>query len=84
MSFYDDEDDDLPDGAFTEDELAAGIQYLARGTDRGYLDDDDSEDFRPTREPSYFRTFHEAVAWAKNNPGKTIIRAPDGKGFIKK
>lgn len=54
MNYYDDDDDDddhgLPDGAFTEDELAAGIQYLARGTDRGYLDDDDLEDFRPTRE----------------------------------
>jgi len=35
-----DDDGDLPDGAFTADELAAGIQYLERGDDRGYLDDE--------------------------------------------
>ena len=84
MSFYDDEDDDLPDGAFTENELAAGIQYLARGTDRGYLDDDDLEDFRPTREPSYFKTSQEATAWAKNNPGRAFTKSPDGNGYIVK
>ncbi len=37
MSTYDDDDDGLPDAAFTEDELAAGVQHLARGHDRGYL-----------------------------------------------
>ena len=49
-NFYD-EDHGLPDGAFTEDELAAGVQHLARGHDRGYLDDhdDDFEDFEPDR-----------------------------------
>jgi hypothetical protein len=29
---YEDNDDGLPDEAFTEDELAAGVQHLARGT----------------------------------------------------
>lgn len=89
MNYYDDDDDDdddhgLPDGAFTEDELAAGIQYLARGIDRGYLDDDDLEDSRQTREPSYFKTYQEATAWAKNNPGKAFTKSPDGNGYIVK
>ena len=32
----------------------------------------------------YFETFEEATSWAKENPGKTITRAPDGNGYIEK
>ena len=44
MSTYDDDDNGLPDAAFTEDELAAGVQHLARGHDRGDLAEDLVED----------------------------------------
>ncbi|WP_090504204.1 hypothetical protein [Pseudomonas borbori] len=33
---------------------------------------------------SYFDDFSEALDWAKRNPGKSITRSPDGKGFIAK
>ncbi|MNG13418.1 hypothetical protein D3C84_970970 [compost metagenome] len=29
-----------------------------------------------------FDTFQDAIAWAKENPGKAIKRAPTGNGFI--
>jgi len=31
-----------------------------------------------------FSSFQEALAWAKSNPGKTIIRASNGAEFIEK
>lgn len=31
-----------------------------------------------------FSSFQDALVWAKANPGKTIIRSPDGVGFIEK
>ena len=30
----------------------------------------------------HFSTFREAIEWAKNNPGKSIARSPDGNGYI--
>lgn len=32
----------------------------------------------------HFDTFEKAISWAKENPGKTITRSPDGNGFIEK
>ena len=32
----------------------------------------------------YFETFSEAMDWAKQNPGQSISRSPDGNGFIAK
>lgn len=40
--------------------------------------------FKEFDEPNHFETFEDAKAWAKENPGKTIVRSPDGKGYIKK
>ena len=31
-----------------------------------------------------FSSFQDALVWAKANPGKTIVRSPDGVGFIEK
>lgn len=75
MGWYD--DGGLPDAAFTEDELAAGVQHLARGDDRSYFDDE-----YEAQEPVTFVTFQKAIAWAKNNPGRAIIRSQDGSGFV--
>ncbi|MDC9728771.1 MAG: hypothetical protein PSN04_05490, partial [Methyloprofundus sp.] len=36
------------------------------------------------KNPDFFETFQEAIAWAKSNPGKSITRAADGNGYIKK
>ena len=33
-------------------------------------------------EPLHFKTFAEAAAWAKCNPGRSVSRSPDGDGFI--
>jgi hypothetical protein len=33
MGIWDDDDGGLPDGAFTEDELAAGVQHIMRTGD---------------------------------------------------
>lgn len=32
----------------------------------------------------HFQTFEEAKRWAKNNPGKTIMRSPTNNGYIEK
>jgi len=46
---------------------------------------------RPENQPeinltnkSHFSTFEEAIMWAKNNPGKAIIRSSTGEGYIVK
>lgn len=31
-----------------------------------------------------FQTFEDAIRWAKNNPGKTIMRSPKNNGYIEK
>lgn len=35
-------------------------------------------------EQKQFKTFNEAISWAKANPGRIISRLPDGNGFITK
>ncbi len=42
------------------------------------------EDRRKTKNSKKFSSFQDALVWAKANPGKTIIRSPDGVGFIEK
>lgn len=34
--------------------------------------------------PLHFETYQEAVEWALENPGSSITRSPDGKGFVSK
>ena len=31
-----------------------------------------------------FQSFEEAIAWARNNPGRAIVRSPTGNGYIEK
>lgn len=90
----DEDDDGLPDAAFTEDELAAGVQHIVRTGDPNALSrrgssthmhepwdaaDDEFTD-RP-ESPTRFDTFAEAVAWGTVNPGRTFTRAANGRGF---
>ena len=42
------------------------------------------DEYKINKEPSYFETFQEAMAWAKNNPGQVITRAPNGQRFMLK
>lgn len=42
--------------------------------------DDESYD----NQKMWFSTFQEALAWTKSNPGKAIVRSPDGEGFVEK
>ncbi len=43
------------------------------------------EDSRKTKNSKEkFSSFQDALVSAKANPGKTIIRSPDGVGFIEK
>jgi hypothetical protein len=44
----------------------------------GFSDDE----YEAKEESSYFETFKDAMAWAKNNLGQVITRAPDGEGFV--
>ncbi|EJC0159876.1 TPA: hypothetical protein NWA23_004187 [Escherichia coli] len=53
------------------------------------IDENNSEYFREERQKAKnskkeFSSFQDALAWAKANPGKTIVRSPDGVGFIEK
>jgi ABC-type uncharacterized transport system YnjBCD substrate-binding protein len=53
------------------------------------IDDYNSEYLREERKKTQnskkeFSSFQDALAWAKANPGKTIIKSPDGVGFIEK
>ena len=43
-----------------------------------------NSDFSDSGISKCFDTFNEAMSWAKENPGKTITRSPDGKGYITK
>ena len=44
----------------------------------GFADDS----FHEKKYPDYFETFQDATAWAKCNPGRGVIRSPDGNGYI--
>lgn len=93
----DDEDDDgLPDAAFTEDELAAGVQHIVRTGDPNATSSNrrsspahmhetwnaaDDEFTDAPEEPTRFETFAQALAWSKANPGRSFARAADGWGF---
>ncbi len=53
------------------------------------IDENNSEYFREERQKAKnskkeFSSFQDALVWAKANPGKTIVRSPDGVGFIEK
>ncbi|CNI62512.1 Uncharacterised protein [Yersinia pekkanenii] len=55
----------------------------------GIIDGYNSEYLREERQKTKnskkeFSSFQDALVWAKANPGKTIIRSPDGVGFIEK
>ena len=63
--------------------FGAGADAVAiiNGYNREYLQEERRSRLNSKRE---FASFEEAVAWAKANPGKSIVRAPDGIGFIEK
>lgn len=89
------DDDDLPDVAFTEDELAAGVQHIARtgnpnATSSGRrtaswsqepIEDEGDVLLSPSPAPLRFETYALARDWAKVNLGGVIMRASDGHGF---
>lgn len=92
----DDDDDGLPDEAFTEDELAAGVQHIMRlGTEyasssrrrHGHsfsfddLDNEEEDENETNLSALRFESFAQAQAWARSNPGRTFTRAADGNGF---
>lgn len=86
----DEHDDGLPDEAFTEEELRAGVQHIMRsgGASRHTIEED--EDYASVSggtseshtQELRFNTFAEASAWAKDHPGKPFTRCPDGRGFL--
>lgn len=88
-----DDDDGLPDAAFTQDELDAGVQHIMRSgsADAGrsrYLGEEQEDESQaqpaPARSPGgvlRFATYAEAKAWAMANPGSPFSRAADGRGF---
>ncbi|WP_418319954.1 hypothetical protein [Piscinibacter sakaiensis] len=87
----DDEDDDdgLPDDAFTETELKAGVQHLMRSKPRHPSQSPHANDDRQlstgsdqTLPQMRFTTFPEAVAWSQSHPGHAFTRSPDGQGFV--
>ena len=43
-----------------------------------------ADDLHVANDPDYFETFQEAMAWAKENPGRAIARSSDGYGYIVK
>ncbi|SHO51395.1 leucine-rich repeat domain-containing protein [Desulfopila aestuarii] len=72
----------FPNEAFTEDEIAAGIHHAVRD---GYFPGDKEQISKEAvKQQLYFTTFKEATEWAKNNPGKAIVRSPNGRGFVEK
>lgn len=95
-SWNDEGDDGLPDAAFTEDELAAGVQHIMRtgnpNATSSYSpkppawvhepsDVEDDESVERPDEPTRFESFAQALAWAQANPGRSFTRAVDGRGF---
>lgn len=93
--FDDDDDDGLPDAAFTQGELDAGVQHIMRSKRADAFQirrsthnlDEDRRESLSTQLPSdtlKFATFAHAQAWAKANPGCVFSRATDGEGFVGK
>lgn len=91
------EDGGLPDAAFTDDELEAGVQHLMRGTSgkSKYADLDEVpsyerrssgtvEELTPGPTPLYFATFRGASEWSRASSGAPFTRAADGQGFTPK
>jgi hypothetical protein len=88
---WDEDDEGLPDAAFTETELAAGVQHIMRTGDPSATSSNrrisanrdgdpfiaDSYEIQPLR----FETFAQARAWAQANPGGTFKRTGDGQAF---
>lgn len=89
------DDEDLPDAAFTENELTAGVQHVLRTGDPNATssyhrksshvhessDAVDDEFTDKPDEPTRFETFAVALDWAKANPGRSFSRVPSGRGF---
>lgn len=59
----------------------ANFDAIINGYNREYLQEVGE---KKTSSKMAFASFKDAVAWAKSNPGKSIMRAPDGQGFIEK
>lgn len=94
-SLDDGQNDGLPDEAFTESELAAGVQHIFRTGNPNAISPSGSplpSSLEPTEyddgallshsPPTLrFETYSKAKAWAQANPGGVITRASDGHGF---
>ena len=59
----------------------ADFDSIINGYNREYLQEGRE---RKTSPKKVFSSFKEATAWAKANPGKSIIRAHNSEGFIEK
>ena len=55
-----------------------GYDFLVKGEVPSSWDVE-RDDCVNTSETTHFKTFHEANNWAKNNPGKSFIRAQIGR-----
>ena len=81
-----DDDDGMPDAAFTEDELKAGVQHIMRSGRADACSSQVPQRFQPApaqvgRDVLRFETYEQAQVWAKANPGRAFTRAADGHGF---
>lgn len=59
----------------------ADFDAIINGYNREYLQEGREKKAKSKR---VFSSFREAADWAKANPGKSIMRASDGEGFIEK
>lgn len=91
IDIWNENENGLPDAAFTEDELTSGVQHIVRtgnpnatSSQSGKPYDDVHIDNKITdnsNAPAHFKTFAQALAWSKENPGKSFTRAANGIGF---
>jgi hypothetical protein len=72
---------DRDTGEIVEWEGGLNPAYEDDGEKHALYDESDSEDLLDIR---IFHTFEDAKAWAKENPGRSIVKAPDGKGYVVK
>lgn len=79
------------DPFYRKDKVTGELVEWEGGLNPAYEDDDEpylpyerggSED--PLEDINMFNSFEEAMEWAKKNPGKSIVKSPDGNGYVAK
>lgn len=61
-------------------EWEGGLNPLyEESNEENYRSDSDK---RPQADITKFHTFQDAIAWSKENPGRSITKSPDGNGYI--